>query len=401
MLALIAACGDDAPPARTALNAPLALTVTPEMRGLAVRYSTSLVSLAAQFQTDAADAAARVVHEQVYSEVAHSGVGGEPRRVEPRIDRRLAALYGDPATAPLVGADARTYWAINLHRLDREWLVDWNGLERDEPANRDTALTFTIRATQHDGDYQADVIARIVDAFDAVSPRPHSVILGVELERHYLAVPDDWPAVAQFVRDAAAAIRTVAPGTRVSVGLNWSNFVDEVAPRFLAASDQPEVNYQTLLLAWQAVVEPLYFDRDETGGLTPVMDFYAFSSFPDPARYASPASMPADHYAGLPTLLETIPAVDLPVAWFALGWPSSLPSSDDWAGLYERFLAGAGGPNTELVAWWGYNHLNQSDCNTIQRLGLLVNQCYRGMRTPSGALSSGRLFDVFFGRAAF
>ncbi|MCB9520977.1 MAG: hypothetical protein H6699_08885 [Myxococcales bacterium] len=392
------ACGDDGPPPdRTRLLEPQPLTVSSANRGLALTLTDSLRSLAESFRADAAFASNVVVTEQIYSEFEHAKVGEQPRQVEPRFDRRIDATYQDDRVGAQIPNFEYTYWVVDLQRLDREWLVDWNGLERDEPDDREGSLTFTIRATDFESDYQTDAIDRVVAALDGVADKPDAVIIGAEMEQHYLAVPEDWAAYVTFVRQLAAAIRAASPGTRVGAGINWSDFADEVVPRFIEASGHPEVTYQAYRLAWEAVLDPLYFDIDEAGVVTPALDFYAFASLPDVARYASPSQLALDHYAAIATHFDEFPNRELPVAWFAIGWASNSASTDFWPAFYERFLDTAGGYPVELVSWWGYNHLNaSSECPTMLGMGLGRSICNRGIYTPSGSPASSTLRDDYF-----
>lgn len=385
----LVACGDDGPPpARTAFLPPAAVSMSTEVRGLTLFYTDSLRAITATLAQDQAAAANLVLHEQVYSEFAHVRVGNTPRAPEPRFDIRMDGLYDDDRLGARVDGAGALYWLVDLQRLDRQWLVDWNGLERDEPDVRATSLTFAIRAEDNDGDYQEAVIERVVDAFEDADPRPASVIIGAEMERHYAAVPEDWPAFASFVRDLAAALRAVDPAVRVGVGINWSSFMDTVVPRFVEAAGQTQVNFQAVRLAWEAVLDPLYLRTDPATGLSsPVLDFYAFAAVPDSERYPTPAQLPEDHLSGPATFFDEYPAKELPVAWFAVGWPVNGASSEFFGAYWQYFVTHAGGVDVELAAWWGYGHLlRDSDCGTMtNQLGLPRSACFRGLYTSSGS----------------
>lgn len=397
LLSCLVACGDDTPSARTSFEEPAPVSLTAANRGLSLRYNASLRSAAALVAGDQEMATAGVIHTQVYAEDIHARVGETPRAPEPRIDVQLDEVYEDETIAPLISGFGTRYWVVDLQRLDREWLVDWNGLDRDSPDSRLASLTFTYRAQEEGGDYQSDVIERTVAAFEDADPRPESVIIGAEMERHYAAIPDDWPAFVSFARDLAAALRAVDPEVRVAVGFNWSNFLDTVVPQFVGAVGGDRVNYQAVQAAWDAVISPLYYDVSEIGQYTRVLDFYAFSSIPDPSRYPSPDALEAEHYAGIPTFFVENPERRLPVAWFALGWPVNSGSSAFFGDFLEFFLENAGGYETELVAWWGFSHLlSDVDCRPLtQTLELPASACFRGVYTSSGASVPG-LRDVYF-----
>lgn len=391
----LAACGDDGDGARTSYLDPQPIAMSAEVRGILGHYTGSLSAVASKLDADVEAAANFVLHEQVYSEFEHARVGSQPRATEPRFDVRVGAAYADPALGPRLDTFSDLYWVVDFQRVDRGWLVDWNGLERDDPDVRQTAFTFSARAAEHDSDYQEAVLERVVTAFEGADPRPGSVIIGSEMDRHWLAAPDDWPAFARFVRDLSAALREVDGSVRIGVGINWSHFMDEVVPSFVGASAQTEVNFAAVRAAWEGVIDPLYI-RNEVP-LELALDFYAFSAIPDAIRYASPSDLPEDHFSGPATYFDEYPGKELPVAWFAVGWPVDSPSSQFFGDFWRFFVSHAGGVDVELAAWWGYGHLlSDSDCATMtQRVGAARSACYRGLYTSSGSDVAG-LRDAFF-----
>lgn len=394
------ACGDDdGNGARTDFLAPAPIAMSAEVRGITGFYTDSLRSIASKLDEDGAAAHNFVVHEQIYSEFTHVRVGNQPRAPEPRFDVRMDALYGDDRIGTRLDDFDGLYWLVDLQRLDRDWLVDWNGLERDDADVRATSFTFSIRDADHDGDYQEASLERIVDAFEDADPRPASVIIGSEMERHYAAAPEDWGAFADFVGDVAGALRAIDPEVRVGVGVNWSNFMDDVVPRFVSAAGQSEVNFQAVRAAWEAVLDPLYLRTVDpvAGTFETALDFYAFSAVPDTTRYTSPSALPENHFSGPATFFAEYPTKELPVAWFAVGWPVNGSSSEFFGSYWDFFVAHAGGVDVELVAWWGYGHLlSDSDCRTMtDHVGLEPSACYHGLYTSSGSAVSG-LRDAYF-----
>lgn len=391
------ACGDDTGP-RTSFISPAPVEVTAANRGLTIAATSSSLSLATRLTDDQAQASRLVVVDQIYSEYEHAKVGEVDRAPEPRFDVRMPATYETEDFRPSLDGAGSTYWVVDLQRLDREWLVDWNGLSRDEPEVREESLTFTVRRDQFDGDYQEDVIARVIAAFEDVTPKPQNVIIGTEMERHFAASPSDWPAFVAFSRELAAALRSVDPEVRVSVGINWSNFMTMIVPEFVGPVGGG-VTYQTVASAWEAVIEPLFVRRSATGAVEGLaFDFYAFAAIPDISRFSVPSSIPDDHFAGVQTYLSENPSEARPVAWFAVGWPSTSESSSFFGEYWERFVETAGGTDVELVAWWGYGHLlGQSDCRTMTDvLDLDRTACFRGLYSSSGAPVPG-LRDAYFG----
>ncbi len=392
----LASCGDDEVTDRKSLLDPQPLSMSSEVRGLSLLVE-AVETLGPRLAEDAEFADNLVYTEQIYSEFAHARVGNADRASEPRFDVRTGAFYDNTNFDSLRAEVPNHYWVVDLHRLDRNWLVDWNGLERDEPEVAPTSLTFGIRASEHDGDYQEDLVERITGAFESADPRPASIIIGSELERHYGTTPGDWPLVVSAVHEIRDGLRAIDPAVRVGVGINWSNFNDTIVPRFVNAAEQSTVNYQVLEEAWDGVLGPLYYNEDvDTGEITRLLDFYAFSSVPDTTRYSQPSDIEASHYAGIPTFFLENPDKTLSVAWFALGWPVNSPSSDFWGRFFENFLETGGGYDIELVAWWGYGHLRDSECSTLTTtVGLPRSSCHHGLYTPSGSPVSG-LRDTYF-----
>ena len=393
-------CGDEETSDRTELLEPTSLAMTQEVRGISI-FVESVETLGPRLDQDALISDNLVYTEQIYSEFMHARVGNGPRALEPRFDVRAGAFYDDARFDNIRSVMPNHYWVVDLHRLDREWLVDWNGLDRDEPELAPNSLTFAIRASDFEGDYQEALVERIAGAFEDVDPRPSSVIIGSALEQHYAVAPQDWASLVSAIHDVRDALKAVDPAVRVSVGVNWSNFIDAVVPRFVNAAEQTSVNYQVIQEAWYTVLQPLFFSEDaETGLLTAELDFYAFESVPDPIRYSQPSDLAVDHYAGIPTFFVENPDQELSVAWFALGWPVNSPSSDFWSRFLENFLATGGGYDIELVSWWGYGHLRDSECSTMtSTVGMNSSVCYRGIYTPSGSPVSG-LGEIYFGEDA-
>lgn len=393
----LAACGDDSGSGTIPPPDPTPITMTPELRAISVDVE-GVGSLTPRLVDDAPRVQNMVYTEQVYSEFRHAQVGTASRSAEPRFDTRVEDFYADTRFDSLRETIPNHYWVVDLHRLDQEWLVDWDGLERDEPEQAPLSLTFGIRATDFDGDYQEALVERISAAFEAANPRPASVIIGSSLERHYELQPDDWPHLVDAVHQIRDALRAIDPAVRVSAGVDWSNFLDVVVPRFVNAAGQTQVNYEVIETAWNEVLGPLYFSVDAvTEEVTFELDFYAFKSVPNPERYAQPADLADDHYVGIPGYFLNNEDRALSVAWFALGWEVNSAASNFWSAFLEKFLATAGGYDLELVSWWGYGNLRDEDCSIMTRsVGVARWICLRGFYSATGAPTTD-LVDAYFG----
>lgn len=394
---VLAACGDDSGPDFIPPPDPSPITLTPELRAISVDVE-AVETLTPRIAQDAPLVRNMVYTEQIYSEFRHAQVGTSERATEPRFDVRAGDFYDNTSFDELRGEVPNHYWVVDLHRLNNEWLVDWDGLTRDEPDQAPTSLTFDIRASDFEGDYQEALVERISRAFEDADPRPSSVIIGSSLERHYELVPSDWPHLVSAVHQIRDALRAIDPAVRVSAGIDWSNFIDVVVPRFVNQAGETSVNYQVIETAWNEVLGPLYFSVNaETNEITFELDFYAFRSIPSAERYSQPSDLAEDHYVGIPGYFLNNADRTLSVAWFALGWEVNSPASDFWARFLEQFLATAGGYEMELVSWWGYGHLREAPCETMTRsVGLQRWICYRGFYTPSGSPVTG-LIDAYFG----
>jgi hypothetical protein len=392
-LCALAACGDDGPTTPEFLSQPgAALTLDPSLRGINMQALNSLFGNADLFlERDAAVANDVVIEGQAYSEFAQTQ--SQDRRA-PRISEQVARIVEDDRVGPFVDSAATRYLVVDLQRLDREWLVDWEGLARDEADVREQSLTFQIRADEHGSDLQADLTEYVLDALDEADGAIDALILGTEMDRWYASSPGDWPYFVDWVRATRDAAVAAQPGIRVAVGLNWSTFMTNVVPRF---AESGVVDYVAVETAWNAVIGPLYWDE---AGQRTLLDFYAFASIPDPAAFGGdPDQIPWEHYAGIETFLDREPAQALPVAWFALGWPQNGDAPEPASRFLTRFLSFNGGYDVELVSWRGWVHLGNAECTKYVEVGAPASSCFAGLY-PSVPIftETSPLQAAFFGR---
>lgn len=398
------ACGDDAPPSEDVFDTIRgeAVVLTPQTRALTVTLARPLARLSAQFADDMQLVENVVVVDQLFSEPTHMEVAnGVGEASEPRFNQRMASLYGDDRLSGSLALATRTYWVVDLQRLDREWLVDWRGLERDTPENREEQFTVTIRNADHDGDYARDAEAFILGAFANAPSPPTSLVIGSDLEQQYLAAPQDWPALVALVRQLADAVRAEYPEVRVAAGINWSRFMQDVVPGFEEVGVTEE--FGAVRAAWEAVIDPLYVtpEQNENGeviGVTPFMDFYGFSLIPNPevdlGGFAAPEDVPDEHFVGISQQFRQSPERALSVAFVRVGWPTQA-SSDFWARWFTRATAGLAGLDIEVLSWWGYENYEQSYCSSqILAAGGRRFLCNRGFYSESGA--SNDLYVRYF-----
>lgn len=397
----LAACKEDLPPPDPEFLPPpeQPLELTNATRGLFARELTSLSNDRDAFERDLGFVESVVVTEQIISEFELTRLAPN-ETAQARLDNRVEALYDDAVLGPLVRQADRSVLVVDLMRVDDAWLVDWEDEDRDTPDRRETFLTFQIRADQHESDYQQDIVERTLDAIAAMEPAPTLVVLGHEMEQHYANVPGDWPYFVELAHDVRASVRETYPDTRVSVGINWSNFVDTIAPLFLEEGET-EVDFVTVQAAWNAVIDPLVWDAENEA---PRMDAWTFSSVPDPTLHpGGPSSLPDWHYAGVPTMFDEEPArAALPMYWYSIGWPTETTDPVRGVSFLNRFLELNGGYDIELVAWQAYNSLMESECDRVtdpERIGGSLVDCYRGMY-PHGALltQDNALVARYFGR---
>jgi len=389
----LAACGDDGEKEPGFLDvSETPLSLENGTRGLYVHAMQSQYSNAEVFERDTDFANAVVLHAQVFSEYEQTQSASTSA---PRFDGRIEDMY-DSSLGDLVRGADTTVFVLDLLRLDRQWLTDWRGLDRDSPDVREQVFSFQARADAEGGDYQEDVVEYVLDALSVQVPT--HLVIGADMEQYYLANPGDWPYFAAFVRQLRDAVRAEFPDVKIGVGINWSAFVDEVAPTFLAELERSSVDFVTVEAAWETVLDPLYYDMENEATR---LDFFAFSSVPDPATYGDdPNALPEWHYAGIPTMFDEEPARTLPVAWYSIGWPVTVASPAQPGAFLQRFLNDNGGYDVDLVAWWGYNHLNEGECTKMQSdVGAPQNACFRGMYPTIPQLSrENPLTSPFFGR---
>lgn len=383
-----AGCGDEEPVPTFVAPPEVPLALTAETRGLYVHALQSQFANADAFESDRERANAVVLHAQIFGEYeATQSAAASDAKFENVID----SIFDQDRYGDLVTGEVRSYFVVDLQRLDRQWLVDWEGLGRDSADNRATAMSFLIRTDSHESDYQNDMIDSIVEA--VISHPPDSLILGSEMEAYYLQNPADWPYFVEFVRDLESALVDAGSDVRVSVGINWSNFMQAVVPVF--AGDGEPRSLEAVQAAWTAVIDPLYFDDSGNN----VLDFYAFASIPAAGDFGSASSIPETHYAGIYTILSTLPEKKLPVAWFDIGWPTAGATALEPLAFLNRFLElnGGYGVEIELVSWFGYAFLLSGECTkyTSDAIGAPVDRCYRGLYDVTGQ-SLGSIRDAYF-----
>ena len=138
---LVACSEDEAPPAETFPENPGPITLTTEQLGLPMELHRSGTASASKYGTHADQVGALFIYEQIYSEYRHATTG---RGTAADFDNRMEVIFLDSAEgyADEVQLFDERYIIVDLQRRDREWLVDWDGAERDTPENRLENLTF-------------------------------------------------------------------------------------------------------------------------------------------------------------------------------------------------------------------------------------------------------------------
>jgi hypothetical protein len=410
------ACGEDepAPPPGylTDPGAPLALE-TP-LRGLPVLAEDSLQTARQAFGQDIGRAGHLVIQLQIFDQLHFFRTNSAGESV---LDRRLDALMGGPVGELIRASDVPITLTVDLQRLDRQWLVDWRGLDRDAPGVRETSFTFQARDQRNQGDYQTDMLAslgRALNLMAADGRLPARVVLGLEMDRHYLAAPQDWPSVQRFVQAAVAQVRTEHPGVQVGVGINLAHFHERVMPAFLQEGEVAP-SFAAAQRAWYQVVDSLYYGPETAAALQAgervqpqaQLDFLALSVVPDGALYQqAPESVPDTLFSTLTSLYAAEPwRASLPVAFVAVGWPVGQNALERSGLFLQRLLAWLNpdlhdnAPSTLLVNWWGYNHLLDNECAAVTsaRVAAPSAWCFRGLYTTIPAITgSNRLVDTYF-----
>jgi hypothetical protein len=386
-------------------GSPLALTKA--LRGVELWPTATVVDgHGARLAAKSASAETLVVYEQLSSEyvMARTAVFADAK-----LENRLEDLFAEPKLADVMAGYSRKVFVVDPLRLDQSWIVDASRGTRGDAAERETFLNFG------DAGYREDAATRIVSAIADAGVVPEAVVIGSEMERYYLLNRNDWANFASFYLEVRSAIKASFPSVQVAVGINWSNFMESVAPDFIipeadaagcaadaecgagsycAASQCGELDFVAVQAAWQAVIDPITFDAVTA---TPLTDFYAFASIPNGALYGGdPNALPDTHYAGIPTMFREEPARKLPVRWFRIGWDVS-GDSETPVKFLNRFEALNGsGYDVALVSWFGFVRQLTGDCNVIRdTLRARPEVCQRGFFTSSGA-PAGSLGDSYF-----
>lgn len=391
----LVACGDEPEPDPEFLAAPgAAITLSNDLRGINLRPLQSLFGNPDFVVRDFQAASAAVIELQTYGEFEQTQSAD---RTAPRITSRIEALYDQAAVGPAIVAADRRYLVVDLQRLDRQWVNDWRGLDRDSPDNRAQSLTFQIRADQHDSDLQLEVTESILDALESANGTIESVVVGIEMDRWYDENPGDWVYYVQWVHSLRDELRAAQPGIRVGAGINWHGFMANVVPAFAVDG---VVDFVAVRDAWNAVIDPLYFDEETE---TTLLDFYAFSALADAASFQdTPELVTWEQFAGIETMFRESPErASIPVAWFSVGWMSLSESFEPAARYLQRFLGFNGGYDVELVSWTSYVNLTSTECtkHTGSEVGASPTVCFSGMysRVPLFT-QTGLLEAAYFGR---
>jgi len=392
------ACGEEEVESDPTFLAPSAtpLQIDASIRSIRLENLPSVFGNIDIIERDIERVAHVVIEAQSFSEFRASQTSGS---AAPRFQSEVAEVLNRDRVRPIVNAADHRTLVMDIQRLDREWLVDWTGLDRDSPDNRQSSLSFLARADGHDRDFQRELISRAIAAARLFEPPPRKFVLGTEMDRYYLQNPNDWQQFAVFVEDFRAALRDEFPSIEVGVGINWSHFMESVVPTFVEEAEQREVNFMVVLRAWEAVLDPIYLNA-ETG--EPRLDFYAFSSIPTASAYGGdPSQIPDTHYAGIPTIFDFTPErAQIPVSWFSIGWPITTDGAAIPSEFLERFIALNGGYNVDLVSWWGYNHLRDQECTRLRQVDIAAppHVCFRGLY-PVNAFVTGDspLLNTYFG----
>ena len=425
-LPMIAACGGDEEPGPPPLLVPEGtISISDANRFLPAEPIRSVETAVDVFTTDLGVSAGTTITIQLFDELLFDTTNVAR---DAALARRLDDFWFPADTSgptgvgeTIIDSGKPVTLVVDLQRRDRQWLVDWEGGVRDEPGNRETSFTFQARESTQGRDYQDHLLEEIsgaLSAVDATGAPVTRLVIGTELERHYLAAPQDWPYVAAFIGELEAALAVSHPSVQLSVGINWSNFMDAVVPAFyVEGMDADTVDYLAVSNAWKQVIDPLYYAPDAVqdileGGRTnaaPRLDFLAFSSIPDPARYnGDPAGIRENHYAGIATVFDRESFRNsTSVVWFQVGWPSGTDNAETAGRFLQRFLAlnsfpGADNqPAVAAISWWGFNHTLEGECTqlTSPRIGANRTVCFRGLYPTIPQISAqNSLLRTFFGR---
>jgi hypothetical protein len=419
---LLVACSEEEPagPPEFLATSSGTLALNPSNRALFATPIRSLYTTVDVFGTDLDVANHVILQSQMHSELGFLRTGDANAA---SFSQQIEEFWDEDFGVQIIDrADTQVTLVLDLHRMNREWLVDWRGLERDEPGNRESSFTFQIRQSANNSDFQQAIVGELLDALDVLDPSESPVVrvvVGTEMERHYLSAPQDWPYFVALVRLLDSSLAERFPTVQLSVGINWSNFMETVVPVFVdAEAGETGVTFPAVQRAWSAVIDPLYYAEDDLTSLaedadyeaTPLLDFYAFASIPDPSLYENSAvNLPDTHYTGIPTMFDLQPfRADLPLVWFNVGWPVDSESPERAGVFLERFLALNATddydvkPNHSMVAWWGYNYPLENECNQLSDPGNInagLNVCFRGLYGTIPQVSNRtRLMRAFFGQ---
>jgi|GEM_PF-4888643 len=391
---LLVGCGDEVvpEPEPTFPSNPGPIQLSVAQMGLPMELHAAYETNFAKYGTYTDSVSAIFVTEQIYSEYRQATQGASS---DAQFHNRIEALY-EEFDEELAGYGTH-YLVLDLQRRDRQWLVDWEGLERDEPEHRADYLYFGYQERRED--YWIDVQDRVQSAIGNIrqaAPDANlaGVIIGMEMNRYYDQNPDDWDEFVEFYWTVYDSIKALDSSIRVSVGMNWSYFMDQQINQFLEGGETV-VDVLPFNRAYEAIIRPLIYRQDGSGTTS---DFVALAAIPDSSRYTGvPANVTDGHFAGLRLIF---PVGTLPIVWFQVGWPVSSATSSTPADFWERFLQLAGGTTIERVSWYGLVHFSdgQQDigCAALvgDQIGAEQTVCFRGIFSVSGGNTA--LSGIYF-----
>ncbi|MCA9566009.1 MAG: hypothetical protein KC561_21075, partial [Myxococcales bacterium] len=265
---LLLGCGEDPPEEKpTFPENPGAITISAEQRGLRMENTRSTRTQAAsgKFESLQDSAGALFIPVQTYSEYVQQGAPGEPE-----LDENVDALVDEFADQLMLFDEI--YLVVDLQRLDRTWLADWDGLQRDVPENRDV-LNFGR------DDFKDDVTQYVLNAVNRLQPT--AVIIGVEMNRYYSQNSADWDNYVDFFWSLREQIKTTNSNIRVGPGVAWSFLMEAQVAGFISG-DELASDVDPFLRAYNTIVAPLV-SRDGTQ-----VDFVAPSLTPNTTLYSTP-----------------------------------------------------------------------------------------------------------------
>jgi len=271
---------------------------------------------------------------------------------------------------------------VDFWRLRQDWYVRWDG-QLEEASNNTGRGPY--------GFYRQDFFNSLLDEIESVATeqQPVYMVIGTEMERLLRTregngvAPSEFANFMGFFQSAVTRIKRASPNTKVGFGINWTTFVERVAPQY--GSDNGDT-LRALDVAFELTLLPLLEKSD----------FVALSVYGTPSQDGS-------GYQFL-RRLEDLYGLNLPIVVYEFGSPvNSVVDYLQQKNFVETFESWMAGLPVEFVAWKTMTNLDGSDTANQVPTGRCetFRSAQRGLEMPVSGCYDGLVTSIFSEKEVF